>query len=130
MATEAGLPPEADWGVALDHNGVWQYLAEGALRVSHVGPVGLELERHLVGLTEPIRRPAWARVRQALSPAELPSGSAVSLERGGQLKLSTRPAPDVATAIDVLRRDCDITDGALAAAGLVAVNIGTDPARR
>ena len=56
-------------------------------------------------------------------------GSAVSLEPGGQLELSTRPAPDAATAINGLRRDCDVTDGALAAAGLVAVSIGTDPAR-
>ena len=43
MATGAGLPLEADWGVPLDRNGVWQYLAEGALRASDVGPVGLEL---------------------------------------------------------------------------------------
>jgi len=42
MATGAGLPPEADRGAPLDGNGVWQYLAEGALRASHVGPVGLE----------------------------------------------------------------------------------------
>ena len=129
MATGAGLPLEADWGVALDRNGVWQYLAEGALRASDVGPVGLELERHLVDLTDPARRPAWARVEQVLSRAELPAGSAVSLEPGGQLELSTRPAPDVATAINVLRRDCGVTDGALAAAGLVAVSIGADPAR-
>ena len=74
MATGAGLQPEADQGAPPDRNGVWQYLAEGALRASHLGPVGLELERHLVDLTEPARRPAWARVRQALSPAELPGG--------------------------------------------------------
>ncbi len=85
--------------------------------------------RHLVDLTEPARRPASARVRQALSRGELPAGSAVSLEPGGQLELSTRPVPDVATAIKVLRRDCDVTDGALAAAGLVAVSIGAGPPR-
>ena len=120
MATGAGLPLEADWGVPLDRNGVWQYLAEGALRASDVGPVGRELERHRGDLTEPARRPAWARVEQVLSRAELPAGSAVSLEPGGQLELSTRPAPDVATAINVLRRDCGVTDGALAAPRLVA----------
>lgn len=71
MATGARLPPEADRGPPLDRNGVRQCLAEGALRASHVRPVGLELGRHLVDLTEPTRRPAWARVRQALSRAEL-----------------------------------------------------------
>jgi ergothioneine biosynthesis glutamate--cysteine ligase EgtA len=129
MATGAGLSAGADQATTLDRDGAWEYIAAGALRPGVAGQVGLELERHLVDLIEPARRPAWRRIAGALAGVKPPAGSALSLEPGGQLELSTRPACDVETAIRALRGDCAVTDGALAAAGLTAVSIGADPAR-
>jgi len=126
---ETGPAAGAGKATALERDGAWQHIAAGALRPGVAGPVGLELERHLVDLTQPARRPAWQRIARALAGVKPPGGSTLSLEPGGQIELSTQPAGDVETAIMVLPCDCAVADGALAAAGLPAVSIGADPAR-
>jgi glutamate--cysteine ligase len=107
-----------------------QHIAEGALTESAVGPVGLELEMHLVDLGDPARRPGWDEVRAlaAALPA-MPSGSPVTLEPGGQIELSTPPAADLVAAVTALRTDEQVLRSELRVAGYGAAPLGTDPAR-
>jgi glutamate--cysteine ligase len=104
--------------------------ASAALDSSEVGPVGLELEFHLVDRARPSRRISWPEIGRLLRtvPA-LPGDSAVTVEPGGQLELSTSPRPDVVAAVEALRRDHRRLDGVVRAAGYGLASIGTDPAR-
>ena len=94
------------------------------------GRVGLELEAHLVDLADPAIRPGWARVQTALaSLPELPCGSSVTLEPGGQVELSTPPLADPVAAIGALARDRATLTRHLAEHGLGAAVLGADTAR-
>lgn len=104
--------------------------ASTALVPSVVGPVGLELEFHLVDLARPARRVTWAELEPLVAPApDMPAGSTVTVEPGGQLELSTPPQPDVVAAVRALRRDHRRLADAVRAAGFGLASIGTDPAR-
>jgi glutamate--cysteine ligase len=106
------------------------HIVETALTASTIGRVGLELEFHLVDLNAPARRPSWDEI-QALAaglPA-MPSGSSVTVEPGGQLELSTPPAPDTASSVFALQADRAVLGAALASAGFGTAPLGTDPAR-
>lgn len=107
------------------------HVARTALRPDTRQRVGLELEFHLVDLRDPARRPRWAEV-QALVAAlpDMPSGSRVTVEPGGQLELSTPPATDASSAVAALRSDSAKLRAALAVAGYGAAALGADPARR
>lgn len=111
------------------------WLAEGALRPSGIGPVGLELEAHLVQLDHPSTRPGWGQVIEALSdvlsggPACLPGGSRITFEPGGQLELSGPVAPDVSAAVRRLQSDQAVITRHLAQAAVGMALIGADPAR-
>ena len=107
-----------------------QHVAESALVASAGGQVGLELELHLVDLSQPAQRPRWARVRElALGAGTMPAGSRVTLEPGGQIELSTPPAPDVGGAVAALRRDREALRVHLLEAGFGAAPLGADLAR-
>ena len=117
---EAGDPVEA----AREH------VAASALTASPGGRVGLEMEYHLVDLRLPARRPDWATVqRLAASIGPLPSGSAVTLEPGGQIELSTPPTDDVVSSVAALRADQGVLRGRLREQGFGAAPLGTDLAR-
>jgi glutamate--cysteine ligase len=107
-----------------------QYVGDAALRSGEERRVGLELEFHLVDLATPSRRPDWRTV-QALVAAlpPMPAGSAVTVEPGGQIELSTTPHEDVSAAVAALRSDREALRAALTDAGLGAAPLGTDPAR-
>lgn len=105
------------------------HIAGGALREGAPGTVGLELERHVVDVRRPERPVPWDRLTAALGGVRTPAGSRVTLEPGGQVELSTPPAPDVEGAVAALRRDAVAVDAALAADGLVLLGVGADPAR-
>src|SRR6266566_7535448 len=91
------------------------HVVSRALSTSAAGRVGLELEFHLVDLHRPQQRVSWAELGQLRSglPA-MPGGSRLTVEPGGQLELSTRPAPNVASAVAILRRDRQVLAGAVA----------------
>jgi len=107
-----------------------EHAAKAALARSQVGAVGLELELHLVDRARPSRRISWPEIGALLSSVPpLPGGSAVTVEPGGQLELSTPPRPNVVAAIAALQRDHRLLNGVVRAAGYGLASIGADPAR-
>jgi glutamate--cysteine ligase len=107
-----------------------QRIAESALHADSGGRVGLELEYHLVALAHPERRPTWTDIEALRGTLpELPRGSSITFEPGGQIELSTPPGPGVVEAVAALRADADRLHALLAAAGYGAVGLGADLAR-
>jgi glutamate--cysteine ligase len=119
----------ADPALACDHASAREHLARTALTPGPLGTVGLELERHIVDLRSPPAIVSWHRLQDALAGVQLPYGSRLTVEPGGQLELSTVPAADVAAAVTALTADDAALAPALAAAGLGLHACGTDPAR-
>src|SRR5262245_39377926 len=71
-----------------------------------------------------------AEVRDAVcAGGPLPEGGRITFEPGGQVELSSPPAPTTAAAIAATERDAVELLGRLAARGLGAVALGLDPAR-
>jgi glutamate--cysteine ligase len=60
---------------------------------------------------------------------ELPGGSRVTVEPGGQVELSGPPAPDAGAAVSAMRRDEAALRASLAADRLGWALLGADPAR-
>ncbi len=107
-----------------------EHIGRAALTDTPAGRVGLELEFHLVELARPDRRPSWAQVQEltAALPA-MPAGSTVTVEPGGQLELSTPPAPGIVASVAALRTDRRALRQGLLEAGYGAAPLGTDPER-
>jgi len=129
-STSSNADPRTDPDRPLDVQRALEHVAAGALRAASPGVVGLELESQLVDLTRPAARVGWTRTCDVLRalPA-LPGGSAVTLEPGGQVELSTPPAEDVAGAVRALRGDATAVRGALRSEGLGLAWLGLDPVR-
>jgi glutamate--cysteine ligase len=103
---------------------------QAALEDSVIGPVGLEIETHLVDLDAAADRVPWPRVEAMLDVARAAAGrNAVTVEPGGQLELSGPPAPGVAAAAAELRHDVQAVRLALAGQRLGLAHAGADPAR-
>jgi glutamate--cysteine ligase len=101
-----------------------------ALVESEIGPVGLEIESHLVDFESVGEAVAWDRVSSMLKVLDSPRRkSKVSLEPGGQLELSGLPEPAIDTAVDQLRHDMTGTRLALAELRLGMAYAGADPLR-
>jgi len=101
-----------------------------ALTPSVVGPVGLEIETHLVDLDAVADRVSWDRVDPLPGALGAAAGRcAVTLEPGGQLELSSPPASDIVATVAELSRDGQRARQALAELRLGVVHAGTDPLR-
>jgi glutamate--cysteine ligase len=110
-----------------------------------IGPpqlVGLELEWLVHDQRKPASPVSSARLAAALGPwcppalrdppappAPLPNGSAVTVEPGGQVEISTRPAPSLAACLAAAGSDAAMLTARLAQAGLSTLGAGTDPHR-
>jgi ergothioneine biosynthesis glutamate--cysteine ligase EgtA len=106
------------------------HIATAALSASAIGTVGIELEMHLVDQTNPSQRVTWPRLRALVDDLPpLPAGSAVTLEPGGQVELSTPPMPDAAAVVAALLADRKAIGEAFADEQLGLAAIGADPAR-
>jgi glutamate--cysteine ligase len=106
------------------------YVVERALCPAQIGPVGLELEGHLVYRRDLLRRASWDEVTRLVEQIGiLPHASAISVEPGGQLELSTRPAADLAGAVVALRDDELALRRLLSDNGFGLAFLGLDPLR-
>jgi ergothioneine biosynthesis glutamate--cysteine ligase EgtA len=106
------------------------HIVSAALSPAPIGTVGLELEMHLVDLTDPSQRVTWDRLTAIVADLpQMPKGSAVTLEPGGQVELSTPPMPDASSAVTALADDRRALGDALEGEKLGLVAIGADPAR-
>lgn len=107
-----------------------EYIADTCLADGPLGRVGLELEAHCYDPADPFRRPSWDEISDVLNVlSRLPGGSAVSVEPGGAVELSSPPCDGILPAIDVMSRDQAVLRSALADAGLGLVFLGADPVR-
>jgi glutamate--cysteine ligase len=102
---------------------------DAALASAAVGPVGLEVETHVVDLRAVCDRVAWSRMGPVREAAAAAARSAVTLEPGGQLELSGRPAAGIAAAVAEVRHDVQAVRLALAGAGIGLAHAGADPVR-
>jgi glutamate--cysteine ligase len=102
-----------------------------ALADSTVGPVGLEIETHLVSLDEVAARVSWPQVEQMTGLLRgLPLESKVTVEPGGQVELSGPPRPDIVAAVRGLSNDTKEVRLVLAEHGIGVAYVGADPLRR
>lgn len=129
------VPPAAvedvlDQDEPLTVDGAYARSRQAALVPSVIGPVGLEVEAHLVNLDAVAEPVAWHRVDPMPGAVCAAAGqSTVTLEPGGQFELSGPPAPDVVAAVTGLRRDGQSARDALAELRLGAAYAGADPLR-
>ena len=96
------------------------YVASTCFKTGPPRALGVEIERLLYDDADPSLPVTVDRVRTALdtTPRRLPGGGAITLEPGGQLELSSLPAPDLPALIDATREDLRVIARHLAAAGL------------
>jgi glutamate--cysteine ligase len=121
---------ETDQAEPLSVDDAYARSQQAALTPSQVGPVGLEIETHLVDLDSVCDRVSWNRI-DPMPPAVCAAAgrNAVTLEPGGQLELSGPLAPDILTAVTELRRDGACARQALAELRLGVAYAGADPLR-
>jgi glutamate--cysteine ligase len=95
-----------------------------------IGPVGLEVEAHLVDLDAVAEPVAWHRVDPLPDAVRAAAGrSAITLEPGGQFELSGPPAKDITAAVTELQRDGQRARAALGEVRLGVAQAGADPLR-
>jgi glutamate--cysteine ligase len=91
------------------------------------GQIGAELEWLAVVADRPGQRASLAATAAALDGCVLPAGGRLTIEPGGQVELSSRPAPDLGVACLGVATDAGAIGHALAAAGIALVGAGIDP---
>src|ERR1700682_2607473 len=106
------------------------HIGESCLADGPVGRVGLEVEAHCFDLADPMRRPEWAELKDAIAGVPpLPGGSAITVEPGGAVELSGPPMDEPVAAIAAMMADRAMLRSAFAHAGLGLVLLGADPLR-
>jgi glutamate--cysteine ligase len=107
-----------------------RHIGETCLQDGPVGAVGLEVEAHCFDLSDPMRRPGWAELTDAIaSVPALPGGSVVTVEPGGAVELSGPPMDGPLSAIVAMTADRAVLRAAFAQAGFGLVLLGADPLR-
>jgi glutamate--cysteine ligase len=107
-----------------------RHIGETCLQDGPVGAVGLEVEAHCFDLSDPMRRPGWADLTDAIaSVPALPGGSVVTVEPGGAVELSGPPMDGPLSAIVAMTADRAVLRAAFAQAGFGLVLLGADPLR-
>ena len=106
------------------------HIGETCLADGPVGRVGLEVEAHCFDLADPMRRPDWAELSDAIAGVPpLPGGSAITVEPGGAVELSGPPMDEPVAAIAAMTADRAVLRSAFVQAGLGLVLLGADPLR-
>jgi glutamate--cysteine ligase len=92
------------------------------------GRIGIETEWFVLDSAEPAAPVPPERTRAALGPDDLPGGSRVTFEPGGQLELSGPPLP-LPGALRAMSDDLATARDRLAVDGLLLAGLGADPLR-
>jgi glutamate--cysteine ligase len=124
------ITPEVENAHFTSANSAARHIGETCLADGPVGAVGLEVEAHCFDLSDPMRRPGWAELTDAIAavPA-LPGGSVVTVEPGGAVELSGPPMGGPMSAIAAMTADRAALRAAFGEAGLGLVLLGADPLR-
>jgi glutamate--cysteine ligase len=123
-------PSRADTDELTSAYSAAQHIGETCLADGPVGRVGLEVEAHCFDLADPTRRPDWAELMDTIADVPpLPGGSAITVEPGGAVELSSPPMEDPVAAIAAMTADRAVLRSAFAQAGLGLVLLGADPLR-
>jgi glutamate--cysteine ligase len=110
---------------SLDHDAVRRFVSDQVFAPTETRDVGIELEWFARPVVPPLRVPEPAELR-ALLPPELPGGSRITFEPGGQLELSGPRMRDVGAACDAMRADIRSARESFVRAGIELVGIGLD----
>jgi|HubBroStandDraft_3_1064219.scaffolds.fasta_scaffold42587_1 glutamate--cysteine ligase len=101
-----------------------------ALADTTVGPVGLEIETHLVNLDSIGAPVTWPEVEEVTGILRgMGLRATITVEPGGQVELSCPPAPDIVTAVHGLEAETSEVHLALGRHGLGVAYVGADPLR-
>ncbi|WP_037914663.1 ergothioneine biosynthesis glutamate--cysteine ligase EgtA [Actinacidiphila yeochonensis] len=111
-----------------------RYASETCLRTGPPRLVGVELE----WLVQDVRDRAFpvdesrlsAALQSVSTSSRLPLGSALSREPGGQVELSSLPAPSLARCVADVREDLRVLRDGLSAYGYTLAGLGIDPWRQ
>jgi glutamate--cysteine ligase len=107
-----------------------EHIGQTCLADGPVGRVGLEVEAHCFDMADPMRRPDWAELTEAIERVPPLSGaSAITVEPGGAVELSGPPMHEPVAAIAAMTADRAALRAAFAQAGLGLVLLGADPLR-
>ncbi|MQA97680.1 MAG: ergothioneine biosynthesis glutamate--cysteine ligase EgtA [Streptosporangiales bacterium] len=115
---------------AITEDSVYEHVHGICFKTGPPGLVGAEAEWLVTDPSTPDRHVPLAELQAAVTRAgDLPSGSAISYEPGGQLELSTLPYDGVSACRQALQDDLDHVSTALDATGLTLTGLGLDPVR-
>ena len=106
------------------------YVERTCFKTGPPGTLGLELEYIPVqgsSWTAPVDHSRVIATLKSLSP--LPAGGLVTFEPGGQVELSTRPAPDLNSLMRDAQTDLDELRAGLSSHDVVLVGTALDPVR-
>src|ERR1700754_3806792 len=99
-------PSEVDTAQLTSAYSAALHIGDSCLADGPVGRVGLEVEAHCFDLADPMRRPGWAELKDAIAGVPpLPGGSAITVEPGGAVELSGPPMDDPVAAIAAMTAD-------------------------
>ncbi|MFI0355580.1 ergothioneine biosynthesis glutamate--cysteine ligase EgtA [Actinomadura sp. 9N407] len=111
-------------------DGVYQHIRGVCFKNGPPGTVGAETEWFVLDAADPAAHVPTARPRALVEAAgPPPNGSKITYEPGGQLELSSLPAPGMAALHKALAADIRHVGEALAGGGLVLAGHGVDPVR-
>jgi glutamate--cysteine ligase len=114
----------------LSVEGAEAYVASTCFKTGPPRKVGVELELFALDPADPTRAVDAARLRSVLAAAgPLPAGGLLTAEPGGQLELSSQPAPSLAGCAAAVSADLAQLRSAAATARLLLAGIGVDPDR-
>jgi glutamate--cysteine ligase len=110
------------------------YIRGVCFKTGPPGSTGVELEWLVLDRAQPHRLVPPERLDEALggnlaADGRLPSGTRITREPGGQLELSTSPAPHLLACVTAAAEDLALVGRALRAHGLELSGYGLDPFR-
>lgn len=132
LNTERERRAEADGWISADDAA--DYIRGVCFKTGPPASTGVELEWLVLDRAQPGHLVSPERLDKALAPLpvaddRLPSGTRTTREPGGQLELSTPPAPHLLTCVTTAADDLALVGQALRADGLELSGYGLDPFR-